>query len=153
MTSPYIWLRKKDINAVKLGIKHTKMALKFDVIQFKNYWSDRRYYKKDFLRGLVSSIRAYKLIIASLYKEIPVPLHIEKEMQILHSTVNGSFPISYTTIMCPTCGELYYDEDGEPNHCLNCGQKLWWNDPIDDALVRYENGSFDGVHRRLKQER
>lgn len=146
MTSPYVWLREKDIDAAKLGIKNTKIALKFDIIQFRNYWYDRRRYKKDFLRGLINAMRAYNLIITNLYKEIPVPLHIEKDIGIVRDKL-----VFYTDIICPTCGKFYYNDDGMPIRCPDCGQSLWWNDQLNDTLDRYENGSFDGVHRRLKQ--
>lgn len=146
MTSPYIWLRKKDIDTVKLGIKNTKMSLKFDVILFRHYWSDRHYYKKDFLKSLIKAMRAHKLIISSLYKEIPVPLRTEKDMNI----IRGNF-LFCTDLICPTCGKFYYNDDGMPIRCPDCGQALWWNDQLNDTLDRYENGIYDGIHRRLIQ--
>lgn len=143
MTSPYVWYSHKKVVAARARIAHNKAMLKYLKIEFKIRWRNHNVYPKQVLYTLIDEMRGYKVVIDNLYKSIPIPLYIVQDSYQYKGNLHF-----VTYWHCPKC----YEELNNTNyiHCPWCGQALWRNDQLNDTLDRYENGIYDGVHRRLK---
>ena len=144
---PYSWtLKGKDLEAVKKQIVEAKNMYRNCNSRFKAEWytkHDKHVLNR--LRDAVKGMRQYRNTIVQWYKEFPMPPYAMADF----SYVRGEF-IFWHMYFCPTC-DCDFNEEEKPRRCPDCGQTLWWYDPLNDNLDRYENGVFDGVHRRLIQ--
>ena len=142
----YLWLKHKNIEAAKRQIIELKNMYRCCESSFRAEWHTKHDKHVRFrLREAVKGLRQYRNAIKALYKEIPIPLYI---IQATDDTNGLKF---YTYIHCPTCYEELDSTETKYTRCPWCGQALWWNDQFDETFDRYENGIYDGVHRRLIQ--